>query len=660
MTAASTRRTPHRWRRTAAAVLATAMGMALLPASGAWADEPEPRGTERICSGAPASEFEDTDGNVHEANIGCMADRGLTAGVGDGSEYAPDRPVRRDQMASFIARFLEDYTGEDLDAGDPGQFEDVAQDNVHRDNIGKLAAIDVVSGTSADTYAPEQEITRAQMAALIRRALSWLDDEDATSASAPEAAEASFFDDTEGSVHADDIDALAAEGIVAGFGDGEYGPEEPVRRDQMASFVMRGYDFAIEAELGEGPDAPPTEVAELLDPTQQAPLFPVAPGDEVDITFATDRSGEYTLEYRDPAPEGDGFLLFPVPGDDEPGPWTAFEGDDASGAVGPGTHEATVTLPDDEPNDGVRDLRLIFEYGSTTVTVTETAALIVADGVVINLTQEALEFSMQDAVDEAADGDDLLAIGAFDETVEIDGLTDLSLGAMPETELAGTIVATEADGLTLSELTITEYDAVAGGLGTGLISDDIGLAIEASEDVTLVDLTFLGDGGDDIAVRAGGDVTGEIRDSVFAGNDVGVLLLDGAAGLEIGEGNTFADNAAGIVIETSGASVSGSTFDTNETGIVVDGGVAEITDNAFDGHDVAIELAAPGAQVTDNVFGEGDAEHLCFDDEVYSTSVLLNNNTFDYAEDPEVRGDDPTCIGPPVADDDGDANGDDA
>jgi hypothetical protein len=650
---------PRRWGSAPAAMLAVLLALAMLPTSASADEAPQPRGTDRICTGEPVSDFDDIEGNVHEDTIRCMADRGLTEGVDDG-RYAPRRAVRRDQMASFIARFIEDYTGTDLEPGDDDRFDDVSEDNVHRANIAKLAHIDVVGGTGAsdgDSYAPAAHITRGQMAALIRRALAWLDNGDARDSSAPEDARKAWFDDTEGSVHEGDIDALAEVGIVAGFEDGDYRPQSRVLRDQMASFVMRGYDFAIDAELGSGPAAPPAEVATILDPTAEQPRFPVSPGDELDITFVTDREGGYSLQYRDPAPGGGGLPLLPVPGDDEPGPWTDFEGDDASGEVVAGTTTATVTLPSEEEDEGVRDLRLVFEYGNTTLTVTETAALIVGDGVVINLTQETIELSIQEAVDASADGDRLLAVGTFSELVEIEGRADLSLGALPGTTLEGSLVIEDADGLSVSDLSITGYETL--GPLAPLTGDEVGIDITGSEGVTLAELTLLGD-GDDIALRAQ-DVAGDVVGTTFEGNGVGAVLADGAADLEIGPGNVFTGNGVGVELAVVDATVTSSSFDSNETGVLADAGLATITGNAFDDHgEVAVDLLAAGATVSGNAFGPADVEHLCLDADQYRPADLIEDNTFAYGQDPEVRGDDPTCIGPPAddTDDDGEEESD--
>jgi hypothetical protein len=49
--------------------------------------------------------FSDDDGNVHEQSIDKAATAGITAGTGSG--YAPNGVVRRDAMASFLARLLD-------------------------------------------------------------------------------------------------------------------------------------------------------------------------------------------------------------------------------------------------------------------------------------------------------------------------------------------------------------------------------------------------------------------------------------------------------------------------------------------------------------------------------------------------------------------------
>jgi hypothetical protein len=60
---------------------------------------------------------------------------------------------------------------------------------------------------------------------------------------------ANFFDDDDDSVHENNINAIASEGIVIGIGnaaDRNYGPQAAIRRQQMAAFLARKLDYLIE------------------------------------------------------------------------------------------------------------------------------------------------------------------------------------------------------------------------------------------------------------------------------------------------------------------------------------------------------------------------------------------------------------------------------
>lgn len=53
-----------------------------------------------------AARFSDVGGNAHRSSIGAIAKAGITQGYPDGT-YRPREHVRRDQMASFLARALD-------------------------------------------------------------------------------------------------------------------------------------------------------------------------------------------------------------------------------------------------------------------------------------------------------------------------------------------------------------------------------------------------------------------------------------------------------------------------------------------------------------------------------------------------------------------------
>lgn len=243
-------------RRSLSLTAASAMVLAAMPAGFAMAqeaDELEPRDTSEVCQEPYDADFDDVDeGNVHADNIHCAADYGITVGYADSNDFGPWDEIRRDQMASFIARWIEDVTDETLPGGDDDAFEDVEADNVHLENINKLAEADIVRGADVDgtTYNPEESVNRGQMTSFISRALSYIDDGDATEDTPPDADQMYFDDVDTDTTHERNINALASVGIAIGYADSnDFGPWDPVERAQMASFVMRAYDYAVASDL---------------------------------------------------------------------------------------------------------------------------------------------------------------------------------------------------------------------------------------------------------------------------------------------------------------------------------------------------------------------------------------------------------------------------
>ena len=121
---------------------------------------------------APDDHFDDDDGNFHEDSINRLFETGITVGFADGT-YRPSATVRRDQMASFIARTIEHTAGVKLADPAADHFTD-DQGNTHERRINQLADLGVVQGKTADQYDPAGTVTRGQMALFLARALDYL------------------------------------------------------------------------------------------------------------------------------------------------------------------------------------------------------------------------------------------------------------------------------------------------------------------------------------------------------------------------------------------------------------------------------------------------------------------------------------------------------
>jgi hypothetical protein len=141
----------------------------------------------------------------------------------------------------------------------PGRFTDVASDDVHRGAIDCVAWWRVAIGTAAVNagaaraaqqamvFEPVQTTSRAQMASFLARLVQ------ASGGSLPADSPDAFPDD-ESSVHEENINALAAVGVIRGLGSGSFGPAQEVSRAQLASFIVRTYEYRTGSSLSSDAD----------------------------------------------------------------------------------------------------------------------------------------------------------------------------------------------------------------------------------------------------------------------------------------------------------------------------------------------------------------------------------------------------------------------
>ncbi|MTV25117.1 hypothetical protein FTX61_06755 [Nitriliruptoraceae bacterium ZYF776] len=130
-------------------------------------------------------------------------------------------------------------------------FRDVPAGPPHGDNVRCVAAYGIARGSADGTYRPASDVRRDQMASFLERLLV------VAGADLPDDPPDAFSDD-DGSVHERAIDRLAAIGVVQGRDDGTFRPAVPVTRAQMASFLVRALEHALERDL----DAPPSRFAD--------------------------------------------------------------------------------------------------------------------------------------------------------------------------------------------------------------------------------------------------------------------------------------------------------------------------------------------------------------------------------------------------------------
>ncbi len=176
-------------------------------------------------------------------DIGRLSARGITVGCsGGGSNFCPNDPVTREQMAAFIIRSLGEFS-----PPTPGsqRFTDVPPANPFYDFIDRLAALGITTGCNppANTmYCPSSPVTREQMAAFIIRGLGEFNP--------PTPGSQRFNDVPPANVFYSFIDRMAVLNITLGCTPDHlfYCPSDSVIRAQMAAFLARAFLLEVMTE----------------------------------------------------------------------------------------------------------------------------------------------------------------------------------------------------------------------------------------------------------------------------------------------------------------------------------------------------------------------------------------------------------------------------
>lgn len=198
-----------------------------------------------------ADPFSDDDGNLHEEALTELYDRGLLYGCAEDAS-CPTAVLTRAQFAAMLQRIIDTPDGPDAFSDDDGHWAEQV--------IDSLAAARIVRGCDppANTsVCPEAPVTRAEVAAMVVRALGLPPGPDS-------------FSDDDGHWAEADIDALALAGITKGCDEAGYCPDRTMLRGEAGTFMLR-VDDLLSATLA------PASAPDLLDwpPPGPPPVKPV-------------------------------------------------------------------------------------------------------------------------------------------------------------------------------------------------------------------------------------------------------------------------------------------------------------------------------------------------------------------------------------------------
>lgn len=122
-------------------------------------------------TGTATTAFYDVPANAWYApSLAWASANGLVAGYTDGS-FQPQRTISREEMAAFIARFIE-WQGRSLPDVAPTSFSDAnAIQPYARDVVNFVARKGLMGGLPGNVFAPQKTATRAETAAILARLL---------------------------------------------------------------------------------------------------------------------------------------------------------------------------------------------------------------------------------------------------------------------------------------------------------------------------------------------------------------------------------------------------------------------------------------------------------------------------------------------------------
>lgn len=119
-------------------------------------------------------------------------------------------------------------------------YEDVADDYWASDIIKVMSAKHIIEGVDGNNYAPQANVTRAEFASMLVRALG-------LKASGP----AAFKDVSASAWYAESVAAASQAGLSQGVSPSNFSPNVKITREEMAVLLVRAYELRTNTKLGE-------------------------------------------------------------------------------------------------------------------------------------------------------------------------------------------------------------------------------------------------------------------------------------------------------------------------------------------------------------------------------------------------------------------------
>ena len=170
----------------------------------------------------PLPELNDIKTHWARANIEKMVASGAISGYPDGS-FRPDNTITRAEFAAVLVKAFK------LEAANGQTYKDTAN-HWAQSSIAAAAAAGIVSGYDADTFAPDEPVTREQMAVMVSRA-----------AKLTVIASSNKFSDREqiSDWARDAVDRASGHKIISGYPDNSFRPGVNASRADAVTVIVQ-------------------------------------------------------------------------------------------------------------------------------------------------------------------------------------------------------------------------------------------------------------------------------------------------------------------------------------------------------------------------------------------------------------------------------------
>jgi len=181
--------------------------------------------------GVTTIDFADTVGHWAQEYIGKLAARGIVNGMGD-NKYYPDSSLTRAQYLTMLAKTI---YGLDVTQSSPAGFTDVPNTEWYYNYVNWGYANGIVKGNTETTFAPNDNITREQMAIMLNNFLK------SNSLTLPETVTNTTFTDSAmiSAWASDSVSKIVSTGIMGGYPEGNFEPQGKATRAQAATVIYK-------------------------------------------------------------------------------------------------------------------------------------------------------------------------------------------------------------------------------------------------------------------------------------------------------------------------------------------------------------------------------------------------------------------------------------